>query len=135
MKIKKVVKMKITLSKNLDSQEALFLGLFEEDTHNYSSYNHELSKELSEAIKSKSFNNKWGETFSTRISGLPYKRVIVIGLGKRKEFTLEKVRRSLAKAVSLTRNTKFSSLSTNILELSNSLKLFQEDKLGQAAAE
>ena len=135
MKIKKVVKMKITLSKNLDSQEALFLGLFAEDTNNYSSYNSELSKELSEAIKNKSFQNKWGETFATRITGLPYKRVIVMGLGKRKEFTLEKVRRSLAKAVSLTRNTKFSSLSTNILELSNSLKLFPEDGLGQAAAE
>ena len=126
--------MKITVSKNLDNQEALFLGLFDEDTHNYSSYNSDLSKELSEAIKNKSFKNKWGEVFSTRTAGLPYKRVTAIGLGKRKEFTLEKVRRSLAKAVSVTRGLKFSSFSTNILELSNSFK-FDETKLGQAAAE
>ena len=77
--------MKITVSKNLDSQEVLFLGLFDEDTHNYSSYNSELSKELSEALKNKSFKNKYGEVFSTRIAGLSYKRVIVIGLSKRKQ--------------------------------------------------
>ncbi|MEW5896170.1 MAG: leucyl aminopeptidase [Nanoarchaeota archaeon] len=128
--------MKITLIKDLERKtEALFLGLFEEDKDNYRAYNKELAEEIEVALKEKKFSKKFGEIYSTKIAALPFKKVIIMGLGKKQDFTLEKVRQSLGKAVNYVKCCKFVSFSTNLTALACSLNRFEQELLGRAVAE
>jgi len=124
-------KMKIIISKDVDKkQEILFLGLFEEDKHNYKSFNSKLAGELQ---SDKTFTGKFSETHSTTLTDLPFKRIVVMGLGKEKEFNLEKLRRVLGKAVNKTKSLKSYSFSTNFVDLVKNK--FDKELLGRAAAE
>ncbi len=126
--------MKITLSKELDSkQDVLVLGLFEEDKHNYKFLSAELSKELDEAIKRKVFERKFGSTHTSNAP--PYKKTLVIALGKKKEFTLNCLRRALGKAVKFACCSQYSSLTTNLVSLAHSSKKWKDNDLGRATAE
>ena len=103
--------MKITTAANLDKkQELLFLGLFEEDKDNYKSLSEELAKELSEAQDRKAFSKKFGETYSTKVEGLPYKKVVLLGLGAKKEMNVEKLRQALGKIAMAAKGTLYTSI-------------------------
>ncbi len=122
--------MKITINNKLDvTQDLLVLGLFEEDKHNYSKYN----KDLASIIKEEKLKKEFLKSIITRVDSLPYKKIMVLGLGKRKEFGLDKVRKLLAKCVQATRSFDYSGFTTNISELAREILPVQ--KLGQATAE
>jgi len=128
--------MKITVLPKLDQkQEVLALGLFEESKDNYDSYNKNLAKDLSFARKNKSFSGKFGEIYSTKVVNLPFKKVLVVGLGEKKKLTLERVRRILGKITFAVRGAKLSGFSTNLAEVCTSTKKINEEFLGRAIAE
>jgi len=87
--------MKITIKKELDkTKDVLVYGIFAEEK---STGNKELDAELNLAVKTEGFEKeKFGETYTTAFKG---KRVLVVSLGKKEEFTANKLRRSLGKAV------------------------------------
>lgn len=121
--------MKITISKELDEkQEVLFLGMFEEDKL----VDKRLAEELKEAEKRKAFAKKFGEMLPAKF--LPYKKVVLLGLGKKKEFNLEKLRKILGKAVDCAKSAGYTALTTNIVDLALSCRLNAE-MAGRAAAE
>lgn len=128
--------MKIILTKDLDRMtEALFLGLFEEDKDNYKLYNRDLAEEIEAALKEKKFSKKFGEIYSTKIAALPFKKIMVMGLGKKQEFSLEKVRQSLGKSIDCVKCSKMISVSTNLAKLADSMNKFEQELLGRAVAE
>ena len=127
--------MKITITKDLDkAQDVLFLGLFEEDKDNAKSFSKELAEEVEAAIARKAFSRKFGEMYATKLASHPYKKVAVVGLGEKKDFTVEKARQALGKMVTATKSGLFSSFTTNVMEKAASNKLDQQ-LLGRAAAE
>ena len=128
--------MKITVSSKLDQkQDALALGLFEESKENYGSYSKDLAKDLAIARKEKSFSGKQGEIFTTKVANLPFKKVLVVGLGKKKELTLERLRKLLGKVVSSVRGAKLDGFATNLAEFCLSSGKVNEEFLGRAVAE
>ena len=127
--------MKITISKELDkTPEVLFLGLFEEDKDNGKSFSKDLAAEVESAIERKAFSRKFGEMYSTKLASHSYKKVVVIGLGEKKDLSLEKVRQALGKMVSSTKCGSFSSFTTNVVEKASSQGL-DKGLLGRAATE
>ena len=123
--------MRIKTQKKVDvSQGMLVLGLFEEDTQYYSSLNKGFASEISAAIRKKEFSKKFGQTYWTRVLGT---RVFVIGLGKKKELTLERVRRLLGKAMSGARSAKEDTCSIQFIDHIKSE--FDVELLGRATAE
>jgi len=130
-----VGKMKITIAKDLDkTQEVLFLGLFEEDKDNGKSFSKELAEEVEAAIERKAFSRKFGEMYATKLSSHSYKKVVAIGLGEKKDFSLEKVRQALGKMVTSTKCWLFSSFTTNVVEKAV-VNRSDHQSLGRAAAE
>ena len=115
-------------------QEVLFLGLFEEDKDNGKSFSKELAEEVEDAINRKAFSRKFGETYATKLASHPYKKVVVMGLGEKKDLSVEKVRQALGKMVTSTKCWLLSSFTTNVVEKAMDNKCGQE-MLGRAAAE
>lgn len=105
--------MKITVDVKEDKkQDVLVVGKWEGDS-----------------IKGEDFSGKWGEKFVS--SNDEFSKVLYLGLGKESEFTLERVRRVLGKAVSYTKCVKKKGFTTSLLK---GLK-FDPKFLGRAAAE
>ncbi len=81
--------------------DAIVLGLFEGDKTNewLQQAGQEVMEEINEALKQKEFSAEFGELKSiTSLGKLPARRLLVAGLGKKKDFTLEKLRRIAANA-------------------------------------
>ncbi|MBT7497349.1 leucyl aminopeptidase, partial [Candidatus Woesearchaeota archaeon] len=129
--------MKITISSTLDQkQPVLVLGLFEENKSVNlvnSLLDKELDDELSDAQKNKEFSSKFGELYSTKISKLPYRRIVVLGLGKKKELDAEKVRKLWGKTINAVKALKQVGFTTNLALLFSSV--IKEELLGKATAE
>lgn len=125
--------MKITIQSTVDvKRDVVVLGLFEEDSEHYAVFSKNLSLELEDAIIKKVFSKKFGELYSTRVDG---KRTVVLGLGKKNEFNLEKLRRILGKSVKCAKAAKQESFATNILELVKHHTALKDEDIGRAAAE
>ncbi len=121
--------MRITTDKKVDvGQDVLILGIFDDDTAHYKGFNKTLHTELNEAVKK--FEKKWGQRYTTRINGQKY---TVLGLGSRKDFTVEKVRRALGKAIGHAKCAKAETVSTNIPFLARAK--IDDQELGRATAE
>src|SRR3989344_5289778 len=126
--------MRITTVEEFDQKsEVLVLGLFEND--NLKKYSVELDKEISEFIKKNILSSKFGEMYGTKVKDWNYRTVIVLGLGKKEELTLEKVRRAMGKLVKCVKSLKAESVCTTIVEEFNQAKLFDGKNLGNAVAE
>ena len=125
--------MKITISMDFDKrhfdkkQDVLFLGLFEEDKPLK-----ELSEELKDAEKRKVFSKKLNETYLTKLTS--HEKVLLLGLGKRKEFDLEKLRRAFGGMVNTVKSLGYTSFMTDVVELALSCKLDPE-MTGRAVSE
>ena len=122
--------MKLNVESKLKEADLTVLGLFEEDKNNYKDFNSKLSEEISDAISKKIFTKKYGHSYSSNLNNST-KRVLILGLGKKKEFTLEKYRKALNKSLKYARCRKSKSLSTNLLKISD----FNTNLLGRATAE
>lgn len=79
--------------------DLIAIGLFEEEKANQflESCGKDILTELQQAIQSKEFSAEFSEMKSfTTLGRLPSKKVLIVGLGKKKDFTLEKLRRVAA---------------------------------------
>jgi leucyl aminopeptidase len=122
--------MKITINPNLDKKKAaVVLGLYEDDPSIYSS-DKQLSAELRAAASSKYFQGKFAETYYTLIESQPH---FLIGLGKKKDLTLQHVRKALGKAVKCVKGKQLFSMASNIPLLASTN--FSAELLGRACAE
>lgn len=125
---------KIIVTEEFDVQQKILgLGLFDEDKFFYSDFNPELSAEIKGALSRKSFSLEFGKSFSTKISNSIYDRIIVVSLGKKSEFSLERVRRAISKLLKASMVSKHYSLTTNIADLSK--EYFDVVDLGRAVGE
>ncbi len=121
--------MKLTVAAKLDTtQEVIALGLFEDEKE--TKINKELDQELLIAFKQKMFTGKSSETYSTKINGQFF---VVVGLGKKEEITLEKVRKALGKAVNYAKKQQRMTLATNLSVLV--AEKIKPELLGRASAE
>ncbi len=128
--------MDIKLHSKLDEQAAVVVyGLFEEQDKEVSGISKLLAADLKEAIQSKKFSGKFGEVYSTKSSDVSFKAVLFVGLGTKKEMTVERIRRVLGKAVKFTKNNRYTSFTSTILEVLRELKVCDEETLGCVAAE
>lgn len=125
--------MKIGVKKELDlQQDVLVLGFWEDEKETYHHLSSHLSKEIENSAKEKNFSRKYGESWNVKISDLGCKDAVLLGLGKKEEVTLERVRRLLGKAARAVKSLNKNSFSTNICHL---VSHFDPEKLGMAAAE
>src|SRR3989344_9452743 len=120
--------MKLTVSAKVDiTQEVIALGLFEDEKE--TKFDKDLDKEILDAGKHKLFVGKAGEIYATKING---KFICVIGLGKKEELTVERIRKALGKVVNHTKKQQRTTISTNLPALAEKLN---PELLGRATAE
>jgi leucyl aminopeptidase len=117
--------MKIT-TKNIPEKEVgadvLILPVFEgEFPDNYSGFDNDIGNIISKVIKSGDFKGKQGQTMLLPVSGMNTSRILLAGLGKKKEATCEKVRRAGSKAFSVVVNSGLSNVALSVRVL-NSLE-------------
>jgi leucyl aminopeptidase len=118
--------MEIITHKGLNKDaDVLVIGLFEEDKTAYDNL------DIKEAITSKRFTKKFGQLFS--FSHKDFKKAVVVGLGKKEEFSVEKLRRAITKGYKYTKSSKRSSFTTNLLSYTKGTFTLLE--LSQAATE
>jgi leucyl aminopeptidase len=126
--------MKLTILPKFDvKKDVLVLGLFEEDKDNCQKFSAQLAEEISGSVKNKQFAKKFGDVYSTKLADQPYHKILVLGLGKKKELTEDKVRSLLGKAVKYTKCSGQKSFTTDLLEKVSSL--FEVNVIGRFAAE
>ena len=119
--------MKIIVKNKIDlNQKVLVVGVYEDSKKILGLKIPELDKELS---YEKDFKGNWGDQYVSKTG--KFKKVLVLGLGKEKDLTLEKVRRLMGKLVSFTKSAKETGFTTNIFEKSTLDNLL----LGRAIAE
>lgn len=118
--------MKIGVGKLDNNSEVLALGMFEGDKL----YDKELVKEVEKAVKL--FSGKYGEKYITKQND---QRVIILGLGNKKDFTLERLRRLLGLAVGYSKEQRANSLSTDLTLLAAVTGKFKDEQIGMATAE
>jgi leucyl aminopeptidase len=127
--------MKISLIRGVEArEEGLVLGMFEDEkdfTNSYARYDQNLVKELTLAEKSKQFLGKFLEAYCTKFGD--YKIVLILGMGKRKEMNLERLRRLCGKAVRQVKASGVKGFQSNIMEMA--APGFNEEKVGMATAE
>ena len=119
--------MDIILKKELDRKpEAVVYGLWAEENELAG-----LTKELEEAARKKTFQKeKFGQAYATSLEG---KKIVVLALGKKSQFTLNHFRRALGKAVKLVKAQKLTSFSTNLAEKAKTA--FTAVEVGRGLAE
>ncbi len=128
--------MKIDLQSKLDDRvQVVVYGLFEEQDKDVSGISTQLAADLTKAMQSKRFNGKFAEVYSAKSSDVLFKSVLFVGLGKKKEITVERMRRVFGKAVKFTKNNRYISFTSDILEIFRGLNVCDEETLGCAAAE
>ncbi|MBI2573342.1 leucyl aminopeptidase [Candidatus Woesearchaeota archaeon] len=130
----------VSLNLHLDpNAQVLVYALFNDAFAELERYNQDLAADVMVAKEKRIFSAGFGELYVTQITSLPYYRIIMIGMGERGEFTLEKCRRVIGKATRATRSLKQESFTTNILEQIRLLKSAQSfptlDTFVQAAVE
>ncbi|MEM4638101.1 MAG: leucyl aminopeptidase [Candidatus Woesearchaeota archaeon] len=108
--------MKVNVNEKLNlKSEVLVLG-FWDDEKEYFPENNKLSEEVKKAIDKKVLDKKFGSTFSTKITNSIYSEILVISLGGRKNFDIEKIRRVMQRIISFLRKNKYCSFTTNIIK-------------------
>src|SRR3989338_5013951 len=106
--------MKIITTNGFDSkQEVVVCGIFEGEGSFLRVLDAGVSGEIERAVKEKTFSAKFGEIYITRTTSLSYHRIIVVGMGKDKELTLERVRQLVGKTVKAVKGLKRVSFTTN----------------------
>ncbi len=124
--------MKISTAKEFDTKsDALVVGIFEKD--NYRTLPLDLASNITLALKREFFQAKYGEIYFARAVSLPYQKVVVLGLGRRDEFTLEKLRKTIGKTIKTLKSHKLETYTTNLAEICATM--FDSTQLGRALAE
>ena len=105
---------------NLDKTktELLVIGQFEDEQFTNKELDGKLKNTMSNSIKEKKFNGEFKQLFVTSTFGLiDAQRVLLIGLGKKKDFNLEKLRRVAGVQLKLHENPMLKNLQQHFLTL------------------
>jgi len=96
--------------------ELLVLGIFEkEKTTEIEELDKLLSRQISELMKNKEFNCEFKELqLITTLGKIKPKKILLVGLGKKKEYTLEKLRRVAALTAKYVRSINIKDFSSNL---------------------
>ncbi|MBE9536407.1 MAG: leucyl aminopeptidase [Proteobacteria bacterium] len=116
--------------------DCLIIGRFEgrEGTELVEDINKALGGVLSNAIKSGDFKGELNQIAMFYSAGnISAKRVLMVGLGKKKEFTLDKLRQASGTAMGALKQKRASSLSTTLPQSVNGI--FSCEEAGQVIAE
>jgi leucyl aminopeptidase len=128
--------MKILIQEGQDTrQELLALGLFEDEQNIYADQNPVLDAELKKALKKETFKLEFGSIYVTKITNSTYDKVLVLSLGKKKELTLDRVRRAAAKIIRYMQAVNIQGATTNLAEMIAAAKLFSPNEIGRAFSE
>ncbi|MCK4588855.1 MAG: leucyl aminopeptidase [Nanoarchaeota archaeon] len=92
----------------------LVIGMFEKDQPD-KHLDEALDNEISSLIKSEEFKGEAGQIkVITTLNKLPARKLLLVGLGKKKEFTLEKLRRAAAASAKAVRNLNIKIYTTTL---------------------
>jgi leucyl aminopeptidase len=129
--------MEIKVNKNLDDkQDVLVLGLFEQNTNEYESFDSEFNDYINQEIEHKRISlDSFGELHSAKVGNLPYNKVLIVSLGDKEKITTDHLRRALGKATKFIKSKKYTSFTTNLPQLFFSSGKVPEKELGRATAE
>src|SRR3989338_932335 len=116
------------------SAEVVIISCFEEDQHPVG-LPPSCAEEMSQAFRSKIFTAKFGEIYSTIISEPKKAKVLIIGLGKKKELTLERVRRTAGKIVTAVKSLQHQTVIVSLPELLRLNGFFTDEEIGRSLAE
>ncbi len=126
--------MKLNIIENIPGKsQLLVLGIWEDNLNHYQQFSSELTTEIQDAAISKRCEFHFGEILITKIPNKPYQKVLVLGLGKKSEITIERVRKSMGKIVKCARGLKLLSIETTIAEMLRTQ--FSDEELGRTIAE
>jgi leucyl aminopeptidase len=129
-------KMKIVIQEGQDTrQELLALGLFDDEQDVYKNQNPVLDAEIKKALKKETFKTDFGSVHVTKITNSTYDKVLVLSLGKKKELTLEKVRRAASKIIRFMQAASIQGATTNIAEMIASAKQLSAIEIGRSFSE
>lgn len=116
--------------------DCLIIGRFEgrENTELIKALDKALGGVLSEAIKSGDFKGKLNETALFYGTGkTSAKRILMLGLGKKREFTLDRLRQASGMAIGVLKEKGASSISTTLPQTVRDM--FSNEEAGQVIAE
>ena len=98
--------MNVKIVKNLNDNGNILALTFFEDEKVLKSSSRDLDNKLKGFVKDKIFLAKFGKLYSACVSDMKCSKVLLVGLGKKKDLTLEKVRKIIGKIVGFTRSEK-----------------------------
>ncbi len=98
--------------------DGLAIGLFEDGgelTGDVTNLDEKLAGSIKELIAEEEFKGKQGSSIATRVdTGSPVRKVIVVGLGKKEDLKLDKIRRAAAAAARLAKKQKCKTLGISL---------------------
>ena len=119
-----------------EKSDALILGFYENQklTTNLTTIDKELNKEISKILNNKEFSGKFKDilTINTH-SKFPFRNLILIGLGKQKKLTTNKLRKATAVSFQTANKKKFKTITTNLNEIK--VKNTKQQKISQIITE
>ncbi|MGV8169390.1 MAG: leucyl aminopeptidase [Candidatus Nanoarchaeia archaeon] len=128
--------MNIKIQEGQDTkQDLLAVGLFEDKVDYYKEQNPVLNEEISKALLKEKLKLEFGSMFSTKITNSTYSTVLVVFLGKKNEFTLERARRAGSKIIRYMQASNTETATTNIPELIMQARALKPEELGRAFTE
>src|SRR3989344_3580672 len=93
--------------------DCLIYSCYEENIEELEIFNEQTNGLIAHILHNKEFIGKINQIYSLRLNG-NIKRLILLGLGKRKEFTTKKAREAIAKAVTYARDQDIKELSVHV---------------------
>ncbi|MBC8500189.1 MAG: leucyl aminopeptidase [DPANN group archaeon] len=112
--------MKINVKKDKSENtktEVLIIGHFEKEKFSHPALDKKLKGRISKAIKEKKFEGEFKQLHSVSSLGLiAPEKILLVGLGKKKEFDLEKLRKISGFTAKVVRDGKVTSFATTLTE-------------------
>ncbi|MFH1770418.1 MAG: leucyl aminopeptidase [archaeon] len=110
--------------------ELLIIGSFEKEKFTNKILDNKLKGRISKAVKEKKFEGEFKQLFSVSSLGtISAEKVLLVGLGKRKEFTIEKLRRIAGFTAKVARDGKINNFITTLVETDVKDKTTEEKAL------
>lgn len=97
--------------------ELLIIGLFEKEKFAYKVLDNKLKGRISKAMKEKKFEGEFKQLYSVSSLGLVLaEKILLVGLGKKKEFDIEKLRQVAGFTAKIARDGKADNFQTTLIE-------------------
>lgn len=123
--------MKITLKSDKTEStktELLIIGQYEKEKFSHLNIDKKLKGIIAKAIKEKKFEGEFRQTYSvSSLGNLKSDKIVIVGLGEKKEFTKERLRRIAGFTAKIARDCKIKSYTTNLAR--TDIKLSTTEKI------